>query len=95
MADGKPDDKVGDDDSDQGKTLRLAIDSELANTTLVAMAVRGLCAITTMSPLEINRLELCLVEIVNNAIEHAYSNEKGHSVEVVVELLKTTLTVTV
>ncbi|WP_020583549.1 ATP-binding protein [Endozoicomonas elysicola] len=80
---------------EKGQTVRLEIDSELANTTLVAMAVRGLCAMTTLSPVEVNRVELCVVEIVNNAIEHAYGSEKGHKVEVSVNLLKSYLTLTI
>lgn len=80
---------------DQGQTLRLEIDSDLANTTLIAMAVRGLCAMTALSPVEVNRVELCVVEIVNNAIEHAYDHEKGHKVEVVAHLAQSALTLTV
>ena len=79
----------------RGQTVRIEIDSELANTTLVAMAVRGLCAMTTLSPVEVNRVELCVVEIVNNAIEHAYKKQKGHKVEVGVDLLQSSLTLTV
>lgn len=80
---------------DQGQTLRLEIDSDLANTTLIAMAVRGLCAMTALSPVEVNRVELCVVEIVNNAIEHAYGHEKGHKVEVAAHLAQSALTLTV
>lgn len=80
---------------DQGQTLRLEIDSDLANTTLIAMAIRGLCAMTALSPVEVNRVELCVVEIVNNAIEHAYDHEKGHKVEVVAHLAQSALTLTV
>ena len=80
---------------EKGQMVRLEIDSELANTTLVAMAVRGLCAMTALSPVEVNRVELCVVEIVNNAIEHAYGCEKGHKVEVDVNLLKSSLSLTV
>ena len=81
--------------SETSQLLKLQIDSHLSNTTLVAMAVRGVCAMTTLSPVEINRLELCLVEIVNNAIEHAYGNEAGHPVEVCVALDKTTMNISV
>ena len=80
---------------EKGQMVRLEIDSELANTTLVAMAVRGLCAMTTLSPVEVNRVELCVVEIVNNAIEHAYGHEKGHKVEVGVNLLQSSLLLTI
>ena len=77
------------------QSIRFEIDSVLANTTLVAMAVRGICAITTLSPVEINRLELCLVEVVNNAIEHAYGNKPGHKVEAAISLAETQLTITI
>ncbi len=62
--------------------LGLEIDSDLSQTAVVAMAVRGACALMSIDAGEINRIELCLVEIVNNAIEHAYGNEKGHPVRV-------------
>ena len=81
--------------SDLAQEIKLEIDSQLPHTTMVAMAVRGLCAMTTLSPVEINRLELCLVEIVNNAIEHAYGNESGHPVEVSVGLSKEKIVITV
>ncbi|OED45805.1 hypothetical protein ACH42_04605 [Endozoicomonas sp. (ex Bugula neritina AB1)] len=77
------------------QSILMEVDSKLANTRLVAMAVRGLCAITTLSPVEINRLELCLVEVVNNAIEHAYGNKAGHRVEILVELEETQLSITI
>ncbi|MGB0360394.1 MAG: ATP-binding protein [Endozoicomonas sp.] len=79
----------------QGHKLKLEIDSELANTALVAMAVRGLCTMTKLSPVEVNRVELCIVEIVNNAIEHAYNNEEGHKVEVGIDLLQSKMQLTV
>ena len=78
-----------------GQTVKLEIDSALANTSLVAMAVRGLCTMTTLSPVEVNRIELCVVEIVNNAILHAYNNEKGHTVAVDVDLQQSWFQITV
>ncbi len=68
------------------QTIQLLIDSRLEDTVLVAMAVRGLCAMTGLTAEEINRIELCVVEITNNAIEHAYSSASGHSVEVMINL---------
>jgi serine/threonine-protein kinase RsbW len=58
--------------------LKLEIDSQFSNTAPLALAVRGVCQITTMSPVEINRTELCLMEIINNSIEHAYKKKKGN-----------------
>lgn len=66
------------------RTIRLLIDSRLEDTVLVAMAVRGLCAMTTLTIEEVNRVELCVVEIVNNAIEHAYCGVSGNTVEVMI-----------
>ena len=75
--------------------IRMEVDSALPNTALIAMAVRGLCALTVLSPVEVNRLELCLVEVVNNAIEHAYGNQPGHMVEATVTLEESQLSITV
>ena len=72
--------------------LELKIDSDLAQTAVVAMAVRGACALMSVDAGEINRIELCLVEIVNNAIEHAYGNEKGHPVWINLLLTENKLT---
>ena len=81
--------------ADETQSLYLEIDSRLSNTTLIAMAVRGLCSITVLSPVEINRLELCLVEVVNNAIEHAYTNQPGNRVAVRVDVTKERIAITV
>ncbi|MCY4472906.1 MAG: ATP-binding protein [Kistimonas sp.] len=62
--------------------LTLGIDSRLSDTVLVAMAVRGLCTMTSLTAEDINRVELCVVEAVNNAIEHAYGGKSGFPVTV-------------
>ena len=67
----------------------LRIDSQLSDTVLVAMAVRGVCAMTSLTAEDINRLELCVVEAVNNAIEHAYSGRSGSPVDVELTLTAT------
>ncbi|MGY0219188.1 ATP-binding protein [Endozoicomonadaceae bacterium StTr2] len=72
--------------------LSMEIDSDLTQTAVVAMAMRGACALMSVDASEINRIELCLVEIVNNAIEHAYGNEKGHPVRVNLLLTDSKLT---
>ncbi len=66
--------------------LSMSINSLMADTVLVAMAVRGVCGMTSLNQTEINHIELCVVEVVNNAIEHAYKGEAGHSVGVDVVL---------
>lgn len=69
--------------------LMLRIDSQLSDTVLVAMAVRGVCAMTSLTAEDINRLELCVVEAVNNAIEHAYGGKSGSPVDVELTLTAT------
>ena len=65
-----------------GQCLSLSINSKMEDTVLVAMAIRGVCAMTGLTMEDINRIELCVVEVVNNAIEHAYSGNSGSRVDV-------------
>ena len=73
------------------RQIKLTIDNQLENTPLVAMAVRGLCSLENLSSQEINRMELCVVEAINNAIQHAYAaDEKNHhTIEIIVEFTAT------
>ncbi len=64
------------------KETRLVIDSELKNVSLVGRAINELCSNIPSSHLSPYEIELCVVEAVNNCIEHAYGKEKGHEVEV-------------
>ena len=68
----------------RSRSISLAIDSHLDNVVLVSMAVKGLCYLNDFTDSDVNRIELCIVEIVNNAIEHAYENKADCRVEVVV-----------
>jgi serine/threonine-protein kinase RsbW len=60
--------------------LTLVIDSRLELVRGLAGAARGF--FEEMGLGAAFELELCLVEAVNNAIEHAYANEPGHEVVV-------------
>ena len=66
----------------ESKEIRLVIDSDLKNVSLVGRTINELCASISHSRIEPNEIELCVVEAVNNAIEHAYGKQKGHEVEV-------------
>ena len=77
------------------KQIKLTIDSDLANVFLIGMTINRLCALTPFSDAECYKIELCVVEAVNNAIIHAYENEKGHDVEVVFAMDSRTLTIDV
>ncbi|MFO1352822.1 MAG: anti-sigma regulatory factor [Gammaproteobacteria bacterium] len=57
--------------------ITLVIDSELQNVALMAAAVRGLCAAAALTKVDIDRLELGVVEALNNAIIHAYKDQPG------------------
>ncbi len=63
------------------RTLTLAIESRPECIELLSGALGGLCQLLALPAAPI---EIALVEAVNNAVEHAYRGEPGHSV--VVEL---------
>jgi serine/threonine-protein kinase RsbW len=62
--------------------LQLSISSELSQVRFLGAAVRALLAELCCSEERIGAVELCLVEAVNNVIEHAYREEPGHPVGV-------------
>jgi anti-sigma regulatory factor (Ser/Thr protein kinase) len=64
------------------KRVKLVIDSDLEQVSLIGITINKLCSLTLLSETEFNQIELCVVEAVNNSIEHAYGNEKGSEVEV-------------
>ena len=64
------------------KTIRLVIDSDLEQVSLVGAAINKMCSLIPFSDTQSDQIELCVVEAVNNCIEHAYGNEKGHQVEI-------------
>lgn len=66
--------------------IRLTIDSRLDQVHLVGLALKGICAAIPFSEETAYETELCVVEAVNNAIEHAYDGEPGHDVEVLVSV---------
>jgi serine/threonine-protein kinase RsbW len=66
-------------------TLTLRITSALDHVFLVGLSVRGICAGVSLDTAAADAVELCVVEAVNNAIEHAYREQPGQPVEVDVE----------
>jgi serine/threonine-protein kinase RsbW len=64
--------------------LKLSIDSDLGNVSLVAAAVCSVCIYLGMDPFAANQVELCTVEAVTNAIQHAYHGQPGQVVSVIV-----------
>lgn len=75
------------------KRIKLTIESDLEDVFLIGMTINRLCSITPFSDSECYKIELCVVEAVNNAIIHAYQNERGHEVEVIFSMDTRTLTI--
>ena len=64
------------------RTISLAIDSRPECIELLSHALYGLCRLTALPAVDIAKIELAMVEAVNNAVEHAYHGEPGHPVVV-------------
>lgn len=62
--------------------MQLSIPSELAQVRYLGLAVRALLADLSYPEEQAASIELCLIEAVNNVIEHAYHEEPRHLVEV-------------
>lgn len=69
-------------EAESTKSIRLILDSNLADVFLVGLAIRGICSYVPLGDVMAYQAELCIVEAVNNAIRHAYGNEAGHDVEI-------------
>ena len=65
------------------KQIKFTIESNLKNVFLIGLAINKISSYIGLNELESYRLELCVVEAVNNAIIHAYDKEAGNKVEVV------------
>jgi serine/threonine-protein kinase RsbW len=66
------------------KTITLTISSALDNVALVGTSINKMCALARMNDEDAYKMELCVVEACNNAIEHAYENQEDKQVEVTV-----------
>jgi serine/threonine-protein kinase RsbW len=66
----------------ENKEVKIIINSDLKHVSLVGRSIHELCVGISRFRVEPYEIELCVVEAVNNAIEHAYGKEKGHEVEV-------------
>lgn len=76
-------------------TLQLAIPSELAAVRFAGAALRGVLGEAGWEQDQLSSIELCMVEAINNAIEHAYQERSGHQVWVTLELTVGALELTV
>ncbi len=67
------------------RTLGLDIESRPECVELLSRALCGVCQLV-LPAAEIAKLNLAIVEAVNNAIEHAYHGESGHWVRLEIDL---------
>ncbi|MDP0587776.1 MAG: ATP-binding protein [Candidatus Endonucleobacter bathymodioli] len=82
-------------DSSQSQQLKIEVDSTLSNTVMAAVAVRGVCEWARLALDVVNHIELCLVEALNNTIEHAYNDEPGNTVEIIIKKSQSVISLTV
>jgi anti-sigma regulatory factor (Ser/Thr protein kinase) len=72
--------------------VKLTIASRLDEVPLLGRLVHALCLHTGLADLEANEVEVCVAEVINNSIKHAYGGDPNHSVVLEVNLLATELT---
>jgi inorganic pyrophosphatase len=77
------------------KRFTIEIDSRLEAVPLLGQVVHSLCAAAGFAPDEANRIEVCVVEAINNSIEHAYQGAPARTVEIELELLPNQLIIDV
>lgn len=66
--------------------IRLIIDTDIKNVYFAAAAVEAVCNHLSLSEDTVFGIKLSVSEAVNNCIIHAYGNETGHEVEVVLAM---------
>lgn len=64
------------------KRLHLAIESDVGNVSLLAVAVNRVCLHLGLDNLMAGHVELCVAEAATNSICHAYHGVQGHTVNV-------------
>lgn len=80
---------------DLTRTIRLSIDSRAECIELISGAISGITQLIPLSAAQRDHIELAVVEAVNNAVEHAYQQQPGHSVIVECQLMPDQLNVRV
>lgn len=64
------------------RRIDFVIDSDLADVSLVAVAVRSVCLHLGFCKVEAGEVELCIAEAVTNSIRHSYCGRLGHNVSI-------------
>jgi serine/threonine-protein kinase RsbW len=68
------------------KGVRFSVDSELENVSLVAVAVNSMCALLGLDTTSAGEVELCVAEAATNAIRHAYHDQPGRTVAILLSV---------
>jgi serine/threonine-protein kinase RsbW len=69
------------------KRLAFEIESRLEAVPLLGQVARLLCTAAGFTPVEGSEVEVCVVEAVNNSIQHAYQGDPDRRVELEITLL--------
>ncbi|CAM2065148.1 ATP-binding protein [Sulfidibacter corallicola] len=64
------------------REIQLSIDSNLQDVALVGVSVRALCLHFSLAQDVAYQVELCVVEMINNVIEHGYRFETGNPIRI-------------
>ena len=75
--------------------IRLTLDSDLSDVALLAVAINGIAAHVGFNAIRASEIELCVVEAVTNAIQHAYHGQGGHVVDISVDTAADRLSLTI
>ena len=68
------------------RAIRMVIDSELSNVSLMAVAVNRICSQLGMDDVLSFQMELCVSEAATNSIRHAYGGRSGHEVSLLLSV---------
>lgn len=74
------------------RSVTVRLESRLENTSLLGVAIRGICDYISLDSITAYHVELCAVEAVTNVVRHAYNGEPGRIVDVAVTVAPEGLT---
>jgi serine/threonine-protein kinase RsbW len=70
----------------ESNSIRVSIPSRLEAVPPLGAMVKALCASRGLPQEDCSRIELCIVEAINNSIRHAYLSNPNRIVDLVIDL---------
>lgn len=67
-------------------SIKVSFTSHLSHLPLLRKAIRGICSTVVENEQCLQDIDLCINEAVSNVICHAYQNEPGHEIQVIVTI---------